>query len=227
MFVHLSHVLDPADGAWPGEPTIKIREDSVRSESQPFNSYLIDLPNHVGTHMDGPRHFNSTGTNFDELGIEKFGFLGSEIALIDVPELNKRGAIINREAIEPFADKIKGKRLLLIRTGFEENKKKNPHLYENEGPALHPDLCEWLNKEFPELDVIGMDWMSVASPLYDFGPEAHEWLLGNHTDHVITAIEDMSLAPIGDKKIDVLTMGPLRLKGVDSAPVNIMALLAD
>lgn len=225
MFIHLSHIIDPEDGAFPGEPTAKVHEDSVHSDTQPFNSYMIDLPNHCGTHMDGPRHFNSHGTNFSELGIEKFAFMGDEIVVIDLPEMNKEGAIVNKAAVEPFADQIKGKRLLIIRTGFEEHKKGNPDLYENRGPALHPDLCEWLNKDFPELDSIGMDWLSVASPLYDFGPEAHHWLLGNYTGHTITAIEDMSLKELGDKKIKVLTMGPLRIKDVDSAPVNIMALV--
>jgi hypothetical protein len=37
----------------------------------------------------------------------------------------------------------------------------------------------------------------------------------------------MTLAPIGDKQIEVLTLGPLRVNGIDSAQVNVMALLAD
>lgn len=227
MFVHLSHIIDPADGAWPGEPTPEVREDSVRSETHPFNSYIITLPNHVGTHMDGPRHFNYEGTNFADLGIEKFAFLGEEILLVDLPHRNEPGAVITKEDLEPYAGELKGKRLLLLRTGFEVNKKGDPDLYENRGVALGTDLCKWLNEEFLELDTIGMDWLSVASPLYDFGPEAHYWLLGNYTGHVITAIEDMHLAPIGDKKIKLVTMGPLRIKGIDSAPVNAMAWLED
>lgn len=227
MFVHLSHVIDPADGAFPGEPIPVVKEDSVRSETQPFNSYIIELPNHVATHMDGPRHFNDTGINFDELGIEKFAFLGEEILLVDLPHRNKPGEVIVKEDLEPYAEELRGKRLLLMRTGYEENKKGNPKLYEEQGLAIHPGLSRWLNEEFPELDTIGMDWLSVASALYDFGPEAHHWLLGNHTDHVITAVEDMHLAPIGDRKIKLITMGPLRIKGVDSAPVSIMAWLED
>lgn len=69
--------------------------------------------------------------------------------------------------------------------------------------------------------------MSIAAPTNDHGPEIHRWLLGNYNDRIITGIEDMSLAPIGDKKIKFLTMGPLRIKGVDSAQVNAMALLED
>lgn len=228
MFVHLAHVLDPRDVAWPGEPVISIEQDTVLSETgKPFNSHLITLPNHFGTHMDGPSHFNTTGTPFDELPIEQFGYLGDEILLVDLPHRNGPGEIITKEDFEPHAEELQGKRLLLLRTGFEDKRTSDPDTYQNRGPALHQELSKWLSQEFPALNCIGMDWMSIASPTNDHGPEAHRWLLGNYSDHIITGIEDMSLAPIGDKKIKVLTMGPLRVKGIDSGQVNAMALLED
>lgn len=48
----------------------------------------------------------------------------------------------------------------------------DPDTYTNRGVSLHPDLCKWLNEEFPKLDCLGMDWLSVASPTKDYGPEA-------------------------------------------------------
>lgn len=72
-----------------------------------------------------------------------------------------------------------------------------------------------------------MDWLSIGSPSNDLGAEAHRWLLGNYTDHVITGIEDMTLAPLGDKNIKAITLGPLRVKDVDSAQVNAIAWLED
>lgn len=228
MFVHLAHVLDPKDVAWPGEPVISIEQDTHLSETgKPFNSHLITLPNHFGTHMDGPRHFNTSGTPFDELPIETFAYHGDEILLVDLPHRNGAEEIVTKEGHEPYADELKGKRLLLLRTGFEEKRESDPDIYQNRGVSIHSGLSKWLNEEFPELACIGMDWMSIAAPTNDHGPEAHRWPLGNYNDHIITGIEDMSLAPIGDKKIKFLTMGPLRIKGVDSAQVNAMALLED
>ncbi|MCF2706706.1 cyclase family protein [Arcanobacterium haemolyticum] len=228
MFVFLSHPLNMVDGAWPGEPTLTVEKDSVIGQSgKPFNSVMMHLPNHFGTHIDGPKHFNPEGADFDTLPADKFGFFEDEILLVDLPEKNVPESLITKEDLEPYAEQLKNARILLIRTGFEKNKKDNPDLYINHGPAIHSEFARWLNEEFPKLDVIGMDWLSIASPANDHGPEAHRWLLGNYTGHIITGIEDMPLAVIGDKKIKFLTLGPLRVEGVDSVPISPMAWLED
>ena len=71
--------------------------------------------------------------------------------------------------------------------------------------------------------------MSIATPANDFGQPAHQWLLGEFTDHIICGIEDMSMVEIGEDaaKIEFMTLGPLRIQGIDSAQVNVMAYLAD
>ena len=93
--------------------------------------------------------------------------------------------------------------------------------------SIHPEFSKYLNEEFPELACIGVDFLSLGSPTNDYGPEAHRWLLGNYTGHIICAIEDINLEPLGDKKIKAITLGPLRVKGVDSSQVNVMAWLED
>ena len=201
-FVHLSHILDPKDGAFPGEPTLEVRQDSVVSETgKPFNSTISTLPNHVGTHMDGPHHFNTTGLDFHELPIEFFAYEGDEVLVVDLPHRGKPREVILKEDIEPY--------------------------YEHEGVSIHPEFSKYLNEEFPELACIGVDFLSLGSPTNDYGPEAHRWLLGNYTGHIICAIEDINLEPLGEKKIKAITLGPLRVKGVDSSQVNVMAWLED
>ncbi|MCI1748367.1 MAG: cyclase family protein [Acidipropionibacterium sp.] len=228
MFVYLSHLLDPKDNAYPGEPVISVEQDSVISETgKPFNSKIIHLPNHFGTHMDGPHHFNPNGADFETLPIETFAYTGEEVLVADIPQRGVPKSIVTRADLEPFADRLQGKRLLLIRTGFEKYKFTDPHTYEYEGVSLHPDLCRWLAEECPDLCCIGMDWLSIGPPSNDLGAEAHRWLLGNYTDHVITGIEDMTLASLAHRTIRSITLGPLRVKGVDSAQVNAMAWLED
>lgn len=224
MFVHLSHKLDPADRAYPGEPTLEVRPDTVLGETgKPFNSVITTLPNHVGTHMDGPHHFNTVGTNFDELPIELFAYEGDEVLVVDLPHRGDFREVVVKEDIEPFAEQLKGKRLLLLRTGFVKYKFTEPDRYAAEGVSLHPEFCRYLNEEFPELVCIGMDFLSVASPTNDYGIEAHHWLLGNYNDHIICAIEDMPLDDLADHKIKLITLGPLRVVGVDSSQLCAMA----
>ncbi len=228
MFVHLSHPLRTTDVAFPGEPTMTVEQDSVISpDGKPFNSVMLHIPNHFATHMDGPKHFNPEGADFDSLPVEKFAYLGDEILLVDLPHKCEPRAIITIEDIEPYAEELKGKRMLLMRTGFEKFKQSDPDLFSKEGLSLHQDLCKWLNEEFPELECIGMDWLSIASPTNDHGVEAHRWLLGNYTDHIILGIEDISLEPVGDKWIKLLTLGPLMVEGVDSTLLGVMAWLED
>ncbi|WP_130866346.1 cyclase family protein [Acidipropionibacterium timonense] len=228
MFVHLSYLLDPKDNAYPGEPVVSVEDDSVISPTgKPFNSKIIHLPNHFGTHMDGPHHFNPDGADFETLPIETFAYEGKDVLVADLPHRGVPRSIVVKEDLEPFAEALRGKGLLLLRTGFEKYKFTDPHTYEYEGVSLHPDLCRWLNEEFPELRCIGMDWLSIGTPSNDLGAEAHRWLLGNYTGHVITGIEDMTLAPLGDHVIKAITLGPPRVKGVDSAQVDAIAWLED
>ncbi|XHX47403.1 cyclase family protein [Lonepinella koalarum] len=69
MFMYLSHLLDPKDLAWPGEPTVEVTRCTDVTEDCPFSSLLTKLPNHCGTHMDAPRHFVKDGLSINELSL--------------------------------------------------------------------------------------------------------------------------------------------------------------
>ncbi|CCI83246.1 cyclase family protein [Corynebacterium otitidis] len=226
-FVHLSHVLRPGGVAFPGEPTLGLRQDRARGDEQgsEFAAYTATLPGHVGTHMDGPRHHRLSGPSFDELPMRYFAYEGEEIALIDLPHRDEPASVVTRGDLEAHREEIAAARLLLIRTGFEARRDADPETYCERGVSLHPEACRWLSEECPRLDCVGMDWLSVGSPTNDYGTPAHRWLLGCRNDHLITAVEDMSLAPLGRRRIEFLTLGPLRLAGVDSAQVAAIAAL--
>ncbi|MGO1591601.1 MAG: cyclase family protein [Ancrocorticia sp.] len=228
MFVHLSYILDPNDNAYPGEPVVKVVQDSVISETaKPFNSVIIHLPNHFGTHLDAPHHFNPNGIDMVDLPDNIWGYGGSEVLVIDLPEKGTPTSVIEVSDVEPHKDALQGKRLVLFRTGFERYKHSDPDTYENRGVSLHPDTCRWLIENTDKVQCIGMDWLSIGSPCNSYGKDAHQQLLGNFRDRYIVGIEDMTLAPLADKHIEFVTLGPLRVRGADSAQVNVMAKLAD
>lgn len=224
MFVHLSHILDPDGPHYPTSPVLSVERNSVIGQGSDSNDCISRLPNHFGTHMDAPRHFVPNGLTFAELPVERFNFDGDEILLIDVPKEPR--TVVTLDDVQRYAADLPGIRLLLIRTGFERYRSENPETYMNEGPCLDPELCRWL-AEGTGVECVGMDWISVGAPWNDLGTEAHRQLLGYYRDRFITAIEDLSLAPVGDKWIDFLTLGGLRIKGVDSSQVNVTAFLND
>lgn len=81
--VYLSYLLDEDSVVWPGEPTVRIEQDtSIRQNG--YNSFKTTLPNHHGTHMDGPAHFNPDGPRLMELPMEYFCF--DRVAATDVPK---------------------------------------------------------------------------------------------------------------------------------------------
>ena len=67
MFMFLSHPLDPEGYAWPGEPVVKVKQCTDVSDDCPFCSFISEVPNHCGTHMDAPRHFVKDGLSINEL----------------------------------------------------------------------------------------------------------------------------------------------------------------
>lgn len=100
MFMFLSHPLDPEGYAWPGEPVVKTTQCTDVSDDCPFCSFVSELPNHCGTHMDAPRHFVKDGLSINDLSIDYF--CHTEVALLEIPKGPAEG--IYKEDLEPFAD---------------------------------------------------------------------------------------------------------------------------
>lgn len=226
MFVFLSHIMDETMRVWPGEPAHSVDVcTTIGKNGQQANTVIVHLPDHVGTHFDAPFHFNPKGPSITELPVDYFAYKGEDILLLDIPKQPNEAVTV--EDIKPHEETIKKKKLLLLRTGFETVRKEQPEVYQMEGPYLHPDLCRYMVITFPSLLCVGFDFLSVGAPGNGLSAEAHQWLLGKHTDKFITAIEDMILSPLKQSRIDRITLGPLRVHGADSGQVSIIAELAD
>lgn len=136
MKVYLSYLLDEQSVVWPGEPTVRIRQTTSIAQDG-YNSFQAILPNHHGTHMDGPRHFNPNGPSLIELPIEYFCF--DHVAAIDVPK--SKGEGVTQDDLKAWEPEIRSADLLLIKTGFCLQRDTQPRVYESEGPYLTPEAC--------------------------------------------------------------------------------------
>jgi kynurenine formamidase len=220
MNVFLSYLLDPNDIAWPGEPVIKVRQATeIGVDGLPFNSFMSELPNHFGTHYDAPKHFNPDGLSINELPIEYFVF--NKVLLLDIPKNPCEGVTVSD--LKSYENEIAEVDLLLIRTGFEKVRKEQPEIYQNEGPYLEPDACLYMVNTFKNLRTVGFDFLSIGSPCNDKAADAHQNLLGFNTEKFITGIEDMKLSDLGSHKINSVIAAPLRVAGVDSSQVSVIA----
>lgn len=224
MYRFLSYPLDPKDLCWPGEPVLKVRRcTEIDGKDSKFETAESVLPDHFGTHFDAPAHVNKGAPRIAELPVEHF--VHQDVLLLDI----EKGAAecIMAEDLKPYEEQIQTCTLLLLRTGFGKYKFTQPLLYQNEGPCIHPECAEYLVKNFPKLRTIGMDFLSIGTPANDLSADAHQMLLGCHTEHYITGIEDMDLEAAEDKKFRQVIVAPLRIVGADSGQVCVIAELED
>lgn len=225
MFLFLSHPLDPAGYAWPGQPVVKTTQCTDVSDDCPFCSFVSELPNHCGTHMDAPRHFVKDGLSINDLSIDYF--CHTDVALLDIPKGPVEG--VHRADLEPYADILSKVSCALIRTGMEQYRDTDQDTYQNKGAYVAPDAGRYLSEEFPNLKVIGMDFLALGSaspdcPEGEFPPDCHRNILGYYTGKFVTAIEDMHLADLPkDAKIVRFFNAPLLIKGLDSSQVICIA----
>lgn len=217
--VYLSYLLDEDSVVWPGEPTVRIEQDtSIRQNG--YNSFKTTLPNHHGTHMDGPAHFNPDGPRLMELPIEYFCF--DRVATADVPKGPGEGIV--PEDLKLWEEAIRAADLLLLKTGLCKIRDTQPRVYEAQGAFLTPEVCRYLVETFPDLKAIGLDFLSVGTPANQLSKQAHRILFGCHNGKYIPAIEDMDLRPLFETETPLKSViaAPLRLGKVDSSQVTVI-----
>ena len=216
----LSHPLNVADSGFPGEPTLRIEKSTRIADGDAYNSSILHLFNHFGTHYDAPAHFNPNGPTISELPIEHFIY--ENPLLIDLPK--GEASLIEPADLAPYMARAAKADCLILRTGLETLRKRDPQTYAARGCAFSINAAQYLLDHAPHLKAVGFDFISLASPSHpDHGVKAHQILLGMYSKHYICIIEDMALAHIDAYRLQRVIAMPLRVQGVDSAQVSILA----
>lgn len=220
----LSHPLNVADSGFPGEPTLRIEKSTRIADGDAYNSSILHLFNHFGTHYDAPAHFNPNGPTISELPIEHFIY--EHPLLIDLPK--GEASLIEPADLAPYMARAAQADCLILRTGLEALRKHDPQTYAARGCAFSINAAQYLLDHAPHLKAVGFDFISLASPSNaEHGVKAHQILLGMYSKHYICIIEDMALAHIDAYRLQRVIAMPLRVQGVDSAQVSILAELDD
>lgn len=224
MYVYLSYPLDVNDPGFPGEPTLTLECCTNTDHGDVYNSSKIHLFNHFGTHFDAPRHFNPKGVTITELPLSQFIY--ESPLVLDIPK--KNGELIEPQDFQPHLADIQRADCLIIRTGLEISRKENPQEYAKNGGAFSIQAAQYLIDHAKNLKAVGFDFISLASPAHpDHGVKAHQILLGMFGDDFICIIEDMTLAHLDKTKVKRIFALPLRVKGIDSAQVTVLAEVED
>ena len=211
----LSHPLSPETPAYGNGERMRIEQVTRIANGDTANSYRFILPNHLGTHVDAPRHFFDSGPSLIDYPPEFWIF--ENPLLVDVP--GEDGYLIGPMDVENAITNETD--ILLLRTGYEKYRETDRYWEHN--PGLSPDLADWLRKNFPNLRMIGMDVISVTSRhRRRTGRTAHRAFLDpDLPGNSVLLIEDMALKHINES-LKRLVVAPLRVARADSGSCTVI-----
>lgn len=217
IVTYLSHPLSKNTPSYGNRDKVILIPKTSITDGDSSNTTRIEFSNnHIGTHLDVPKHFYEDGSTITDISPDKWLFIN--VSLIDIP--CRKGRLIKIDDIK--SSKIKNNvELILIRTGFEQLR--NSDLYWNEYPGISEDTCEYLRKHFINLRAVGFDFISLTSPLFkEEGKKAHLSLLDESGSRPILIIEDMKLSNLsGDP--DQVVVSPLLIEQGNGGPVTVLS----
>jgi len=213
----LSHIIDSETPTYGNRDTLIIEDVSRISDGASANSSKWTFTsNHLGTHIDMPKHLYEDGQALTDVPI---GFWFSDsVQLIDV--VCDRAQLLE---MDHLYDKVNVQtEVLLIRTGYE--KYRNTDKYWNDNPGLAAGVGKWLRENRPNIKMIGFDFISLTSWKYrEHGKEAHlAFLNPDATGNPICIIEDMSLNKMTSSPKTII-ISPIMIKNTNGAPVTVFA----
>lgn len=178
-----------------------------------FESELIFMSSHTGTHMDAPVHFFPKGKTIDMIAVEKFV---SDAILLRINK--KRKGLIRKEDIVKLESKVhirKGDAVILS-TGWEDHANRNHYLSDN--PGLSEDGAKYLASK--SVSIVGIDTANIDHPDAKNFP-AHNILLPRE----VLIVENLcNLKKIGQNSFRLIVL-PLKIMGATGSPVRAIALL--
>ncbi|MCX6118489.1 MAG: cyclase family protein [Proteobacteria bacterium] len=217
----LSHPWGPSCPAYGNGSKIEIIVAQSMDSGASSNSLRFSSGNHIGTHMDAPKHFVKAGRSIDTYSPRELIFLSPIVLDVNL-DITKRhvGVAELKGAIKHDQKEFENCDILLLRTGAESYR--NLEKYWQDGPGIDVGVADFLRENAPKCRAIGIDSISItAFSDREKGRKVHRELL-DHKNPIIL-FEDMALAKAIHLKS--LVVAPLRIESADGAPVTIIGIL--
>lgn len=158
----LSQDLNQEVSFWPYYPPFEVKYIKRKSEHG-VNAQYIQTSNHMGTHLDAPRHFVTNGRTIDQIPMEWLCGPGVIVDLRD--EMDDLG-VYTPQMIEKRV-KVKAGDILILHTGWERfaqfGRTPDEERYIHLHPGAHPSMVPWLLRK--KIHVWGVDCVSTDHPM--------------------------------------------------------------
>ena len=156
-YVTLSYMLEENSPVHIGLKKLDIVPNNQISRGDGYNSYLISVENHSGTHIDAPGHFLENGKIISDYSPDELIF--KHPLILDVPK-DQNELIELQDVLEVNLNQVD---CLFFRTGFEKFHDRDPEKYLTQNPGISPEVIYWIRKNFQDIHCIGMDCVSISS----------------------------------------------------------------
>ncbi len=215
---YLSHPLSPETPSYGNRDKVILDPKSSINNGDSSNTTDFRLTNnHIGTHIDVPKHFYKNGSTLTDVSPKDWLF--SKVCLIDIPCITGRLIEISDIVELNINSDVE---LLLIRTGFENFR--YGEKYWNAYPGIAESTCEYLRVNFKNLRAVGFDFISLTSPLFkEEGKKAHLSFLNEKDGRPIFIVEDMKLSILSKNPSQVI-IAPLLVDKGNGGPVTVFAI---
>ncbi|MGZ7159032.1 MAG: cyclase family protein [Methanobacterium sp.] len=221
QYIKLSHVLQETSPVHIGLKNLEITPKGQISKGGGYNSYIISIENHCGTHIDSQAHFIDGGKSISDYRVNDLVF--NNPLILDLSK-EKKESIKLEEVSKIDLEDID---CLIFRTGFEKYRKDDPDTFLRLNPGIEPDLICWIRENYHEIRCIGIDCVSISSfGNTEQGKKAHlnAFMEKKELGEPLVLVEDMKLDNIKNlDSVENIIVVPWQIKGIDSAPCTVLA----
>jgi kynurenine formamidase len=158
----LSQPLNQEAPFWPFYPPFEVKYFKRKAEHG-VNAQYIQTSNHMGTHLDAPRHFMTGGKTIDQIPLE---WVYGDGVILDLSQELDELDLITVEMIESKAE-IRDGDILFLHTGwhrhaqFGEVPDEEKYIHRHPGP--HFEVVDWLIDK--KIHLWGVDMVSTDHPM--------------------------------------------------------------
>ena len=219
-YITLSYALEEASPVHIGLKEPEIIHNNQIVDEKGYNTYLIHVENHSGTHVDAPGHFVEDGKIISDYQPDELVF--NNPLIVDIPKSPNELVKIWDISKLDFNDAD----CILFRTGFEKFHDNDPEEYLTQNPGISPEVIYFIRKNLKNVRCIGIDCVSMSSYQNpELGEDTHLNAFEKSKDfgEPLLLIEDMKLNNVKNEDLESIIVIPWQIKGIDSAPCTVLA----
>lgn len=216
-YLSLTHWINETTPSYGDQGGFTRSSLSAIKDGRTANSEEWVLNNHLGTHIDFPKHFDDKGLSSSDY--DNPFFVYDQVGIVVLEKAVLPGHLI---AVEDVVDQVKSlpksTEVLLLKTHFEGYRDQD--IYWEQNPGYDKALAFLFREHFTSLKAFGFDSISLTSLNHrSIGKKAHQAFLKH--EEPILIIEDMSLFKV-TKKTDAqkLFVTQFPVSNTDGSPVN-------